>query len=306
MSITNNRAEILADPKGALCVHCLSKPKITAKTKTCDISTVICPHCSVTCVYPASSIYSFEIMKGVHVSLFNKTLEDLEPCSVICTVCNMSASNVPKCFVPKPKEIMDFHNKINQQDPDKYTGKSCILEFDVYKDYESDPFFFTTNASRQYENNYDSGNGPYNRRIDSSPMASTSKVASEGESDDARRAKEVYHHFRGYNSYDSTSDSSIEDTRRSRETYPRHRRYKDYDSATDTSIRDTRHDAHCASRSRTVTCPVCGICAEGYIDYPVPSEDFMKEIHMTLAKNPEKYPGYSCFLSMPRLRMKKP
>jgi hypothetical protein len=134
--------------------------------------------------------------------------------------------------------MMDFHDKINQ-DPNKYTGKSCILEFDRYKDYESDPFFFTTNASRQYED-YDSGNGPYNRRIDSSPMALTSKVAS---IDDARRAEEAYHHRRGYKSYDSTSDSSIEDTCRSHETYPRHRRYKDYDSTTDTSIKDTRREA---------------------------------------------------------------
>ena len=232
--ITNNLAEILADPKGALCFYCLSKPKITAKTKTCDISTVICPRCSMDCVFPASSIYSFEVMKGEHVSRFNKTLEDLEPCSVICTVCNMTASNIPKCFVPKPKQIMDFHDKINLQDPSKYTGKSCILEFDRYKDYESDPFYFTTNASRQYENIYDFE--PYNRRIDSSPMTSTSEVACEGESDDARRAEEAYHHCRGYNSYDSTSDSSIEDTRRSRKTYPHPRRYKDYDSATDTSL----------------------------------------------------------------------
>ncbi|MGK3746477.1 MAG: hypothetical protein ACI90V_013339 [Bacillariaceae sp.] len=301
MSITNNLAEILADPKGALCFYCLSKPKITAKTETCDESTVICPRCSVDCVYPASSLYSFEAMKGLHASRFNKTLEDLEPCSVICTVCNKSVSNVPKCFVPKPKQMMDFHDKINQ-DPNKYAGKSCILEFDEYKDYESDPFFFKTNASRRYDG-CDSGGEPYNRRMGSSPIALTNKVAS---IDDARRAEEAYHHRRGYKSHDSTSDSSIEDTRRSHETYPRRRRYKDYGSTADTSINDTRREAYHASRSRTVTCPVCGICAEGYIDYPVPSEDFMKEIHMTLAKNPGKYPGYSCFLSMPRLRMQNP
>ncbi|MAJ97002.1 MAG: hypothetical protein CMI56_00090 [Parcubacteria group bacterium] len=63
---TNNLDSIIADCNGARCVHCLQAPTILKNTKTCDVSTVICPLCGVDAVVPASVVINEAILLKWH------------------------------------------------------------------------------------------------------------------------------------------------------------------------------------------------------------------------------------------------
>ncbi len=63
---TNNLKAVLADPKGAVCVHCMQRPCIHKETETVDESTVLCPICGIDAVVPASVVPTQAVLRGWH------------------------------------------------------------------------------------------------------------------------------------------------------------------------------------------------------------------------------------------------